>query len=149
MKFLKLHLIIFSIYYQGCLLGDSFQYNTYNNHGIVGLINMPTARFYNETVHGLTIYDGTPDQKITMTSNPYNWFEASFFYTNIQGRPYPGFEYQDYKDKGFNIKLKIKDEGLLPVVLKTEADHFNPVDIFQEKHYPLFMVFPMYTMIGH
>ena len=28
------------------LNSDSFQYNSYNNHGVVGLINMPTARFY-------------------------------------------------------------------------------------------------------
>ena len=37
--------------------GDSFTYNTYNNHGVVGLINMPTARFYEESAHGITLYD--------------------------------------------------------------------------------------------
>ena len=52
-----------------------------------------------------------PDQKITMTSSPYDWFEASFFYTNIQGKPYPGYEYQDYKDKGFNLKIRLKKGG--------------------------------------
>ena len=95
---------------------DSFDNNFYNNHGSVGLINIPTARFFNEEVHGITIYDGTPDQKITLTSNPYDWFEASFFYTNIQGKPYPFFEYQDYKDKGFNLKVRLKKEGRLPAV---------------------------------
>ena len=98
------------------LSGDSFKYNSFNNHGSVGLINTPTARFYNEAVHGVTIYDGTPDQKITLTSNPYDWFEASFFYTNVQGLPYPGFEYQDYKDKGFNVKFRLKQEGVLPAI---------------------------------
>ena len=43
--------------------GDSFQYNNYNNHGVLGLINMPTARFYDEAAHGITFHDGTPDQK--------------------------------------------------------------------------------------
>tara|TARA_B100002019_G_scaffold197058_1_gene170668 strand:- start:1646 stop:3598 length:1953 start_codon:yes stop_codon:yes gene_type:complete len=95
---------------------DSFKYNSYNNHGIIGLINMPSARFYNESVHGITFYDGTPDQKVTMSSNPYDWLEASFFYTNIQGRPYPGFEYQDYKDKGFNFKIRLKEEGRYPAI---------------------------------
>jgi len=98
------------------IFSDSFRYNTYNNHGVVGLVNMPTARFFDESVYGLSIYDGTPDQKITMTSSPFNWLEASFFYTNIQEMPYPGFEYQDYKDKGFNIKIRLKDEGLLPAL---------------------------------
>ena len=82
---------------------------------------MPTARFYEESVHGVTLYDGTPDQKITLTSNPYGWLEASFFYNNIQNAPYcedPGVEFcnQDLKDKGFNIKLRIKEQGNLPAV---------------------------------
>lgn len=96
--------------------GDSFNNNFYNNHGVAGLINTPTARFFNEGVHGITVYDGTPDQKITLSSNPYDWLEASFFYTNIQGMPYPGYEYQDYKDKGFNVKLRLKKEGLFPAI---------------------------------
>ena len=77
---------------------------------------MPTARMFDEGVIGITIYDGTPDQKITITSSPYNWLEASFFYTNIQGLPYPGFEFQDYKDKGFNFKIRLKEEGIFPAI---------------------------------
>ena len=95
---------------------DSFDNNFYNNHGSVGLINIPTARFFDEEVHGVTIYDGTPDQKITLTANPYDWFEASFFYTNIQGKPYGGGYDQDYKDKGFNLKVRLKQEGKLPAI---------------------------------
>jgi len=98
------------------IASDSFEYNSYNNHGVIGLINMPTARFYDEASHGITLYDGTPDQKITLTSSPYDWLEASFFYTNIQDKPYPGFEYQDYKDKGFNFKIRLKEEGVLPAI---------------------------------
>ena len=75
---------------------------------------MPTARFHNESSYGFTIYDGNPDQKITFTTFPYDWLEASVFYTNIQNKPYPGFEYQSYKDKGFNFKVRLKKEGDLP-----------------------------------
>ena len=82
---------------------------------------MPTARFYDEASHGITLYDGTPDQKITLTSSPYNWLEASFFYTNIQNRRYCDVIYdpvcsQDYKDKGFNFKIRLKEEGILPAI---------------------------------
>ena len=42
-----------------------------------------------------------------------------FFYTSIQNKPYcSGVEIyckQDYKDKGFNIKLRIKEEDFFPV----------------------------------
>ncbi len=114
--FNKLSLFLFLLLNPSTILSDNFDLNTYNNHGVVGLINIPTARFYDEEVHGVTIYDGSPDQKITLSSNPYDWMEASFFYTNIQGLPYPGYEYQDYKDKGFNIKLRLKKEGVLPAL---------------------------------
>ena len=61
------------------IYSDSFKYNTLNNHGVIGLINMPTARFYDESSYGITVYDGDPDQKISLTSSPYDWMEASFF----------------------------------------------------------------------
>lgn len=93
---------------------DSFQYNTYNNHGMVGLINMPTARFHEEGSHGFSFYYGTPDQKITITSSPYDWLEASLFYSNIKENPV-GCNFQNCrKDKGFNFKVRLKEEGVLP-----------------------------------
>ncbi len=114
-------LLVFFVFISNIILSDSFVYNSYNNHGVVGLINTPSARFFNESVHGVTIYDGSPDQKITLTSNPFDWMEASFFYTNIQGKPYCSQQYdpvcrQDYKDKGFNVKLRLKEEGILPAI---------------------------------
>ena len=98
---------------------DSFVYNNFNNHGSVGQINIPTARFFDESSYGFTIYDGTPDQKITMTSYPFDWMEASFFYTNIQNRAYCEVDFdpvcnQTYKDKGFNFKIRLKEEGVWP-----------------------------------
>ena len=58
--------------FSNSILSDNFLYNSYNNHGVLGLINMPTARFYDEGAVGITVYDGTPDQKLTMTSSPYD-----------------------------------------------------------------------------
>tara|TARA_B100000674_G_scaffold483561_1_gene487636 strand:- start:8544 stop:10379 length:1836 start_codon:yes stop_codon:yes gene_type:complete len=82
---------------------------------------MPSARFYDEASHGLTIYNGDPDQKITLTSAPYNWLEASFFYSNIKNKPYCLEENnpicnQDYKDKGFNFKIRLRQEDKWPAV---------------------------------
>jgi len=63
MKFFKIiYLIILFTSFNAN--GDNFQFNTYNNHGIVGLINTPTARSFDEAVHGVTFHDGTPDQKL-------------------------------------------------------------------------------------
>ena len=103
------------------LPADSFKYNSFNNHGVIGLINMPTARFFEESSFGFTFNYNNPDQKITMSSFPFDWLEASFFYTNIQDKPYCIYEFdevcnQDYKDKGFNFKLRLKEEGILPAI---------------------------------
>ena len=93
------------------LPSDSFKYNSFNNHGVIGLINMPTARFFEESSFGFTFNYNNPDQKLTMTSYPFDWLEASFFYTNIDGKPYCDQTFdpvckQDYKDKGFNTKIR-------------------------------------------
>ncbi len=113
--------IISSLVVSSFSFADSFENNFYNNHGTVGLINIPTARFFNEGAHGITLYDGTPDSKITITSSPYEWLEASLFYTNIDGLPYCSLSYdpvcaQDHKDKGFNVKIRLKQEGYLPSI---------------------------------
>ena len=104
------------------LISDSFIYNSFNNHGVIGLINTPSARFYDEATHGITIYEGTPDQKITMTSFPYDWMEASFFYMNndetnlCRSDGYGNRFCQGYKDKGFNFKFRLKEEGAYPAI---------------------------------
>ena len=112
---------LFIILFSQTISSDSFTYNSFNNHGVIGLVNMSTARFYDESSYGFTLYNGDPDQKITMTSFPYDWMEASFFYTNIQGKSYCGLDYdpvcnQDYKDKGFNFKIRLKEEGIFPAI---------------------------------
>jgi hypothetical protein len=120
-SFIKKNYFINIFFFTLSINADNYDLNFYNNHGVVGLINSPTARFYDEGVHGITIYDGTPDQKATITASPYDWLEASFYYTNVQNRRYCTFdEYdfckQDLKDKGFNVKIRLKEEGILPAI---------------------------------
>ena len=120
-KKIKKFFFLTSILFISSLNADSFIYNQYNNHGEVGLINTPSARFFDESVHGVTIYSGTPDLKATLSSNPYDWFEASFFYTRLEDRLYCGvielaFCRQDYIDKGFNAKIRLKKQGNLPAI---------------------------------
>ena len=114
-------LVLASLLFADEVYSDSFEHNSYNNYGIVGLIHTPTARSYDEGVHGITLYDGTPNQTVTLSANPFDWMEASFFYTNVDGRPYCYEEFdvvcqQDFKDKGFNIKLRLKEQGKLPAI---------------------------------
>ena len=116
-NFLLLAILLFTDH----VYGDSYDYNLYNNYGIVGLIHTPTARSYDEGVHGITVYSGTPNTTVTISANPFDWFEASFFYTNVEDRPYcydftSEICFQDFKDKGFNLKLRLKEQGKLPAI---------------------------------
>jgi len=101
--------------------GDSFRYNLYNNYGVVGTIHTPSARTFDEGVHGVTAYYGNPNQTVTLSASPFDWLEASFFYTNVQDRPYC-YDFtsdicsQDFKDKGFNLKLRLKKQDRLPAI---------------------------------
>mgnify|MGYP001483791697 CR=1 FL=1 len=108
--------LAFFLLISASIFSDSIKYNNPNNHGVVGLINTPTARFFEESSSAFTVYRGDPDRKIILTMMPYDWFEASIFYTSIEGRTYPSYEWQDYKDKGFNAKFRLKKEGRFPAL---------------------------------
>ena len=118
----KCFILLASIFLIQETLSDNFSYNSFNNHGAVGLINMPSARFYNESVFGVTLYEGEPDQKITFTASPYDWLEASVFYMNLpdliqcRGGQFGDRYCSGYKDKGFNVKIRLKDEGKPPAL---------------------------------
>jgi hypothetical protein len=117
----KKFLLLFSAVYINSIYSDSYEYNQYNNYGIVGTIHTPSARTFDEGVHGVTMYKGTPNQTVTLSASPFDWLEASFFYTNVQDRPYC-YDFssetclQDFKDKGFNLKLRLKKQGVFPAV---------------------------------
>ena len=118
---IKKFLLLLSLVYIDTIYSDSFEHNLYNNYGIVGTIHTPSARTYDEGVHGITVYRGTPNQTVTLSANPFDWFEASFFYTNVTDRPYC-YDFtsetclQDFKDKGFNFKVRLKEQGKLPAI---------------------------------
>ena len=115
-------LIFVSLVYTNSIhSSDSYEFNLYNNYGIVGTIHTPSARTFEEGVHGVTLYKGTPNQTVTLSASPFDWLEASFFYTNIQDRPYcydftSEFCLQDFKDKGFNVKARLKEQGVFPAI---------------------------------
>ena len=110
-KLFSLALLIFT----NKVLCDDIFYNSPNNHGSLGVINIPSARFYDSPSGSFSGYRGFPDRKLTLTLYPYDWLEASIFYASFKDRPYGSFS-QDYKDKGFNIKLRLKEQDIFPAL---------------------------------
>ena len=87
-----------------------------NNHGISGLINLPNAYFSDEGNASMTIFRGEPDRKYSFTFSPFSWMEGGFYYSDITGKDYGNGYLQSYKDKGFNVKFKLKDQGKFPAL---------------------------------
>lgn len=115
MKKHRFLLLLTSILLSFQTFSDNFVNNTTNNFGTIGLINMPTARMYEESSYSLNYYYGEKDQKISMTAYPFEWLEASVFYSNFNERNYCddltiSFCNQDQKDKGFNFKIRLIEE---------------------------------------
>ena len=87
-----------------------------NNHGISGLINLPNAYFSDEGNASMTIFRGEPDRKYSFTFSPFDWMEGGFYYSDITGKDYGNGYLQSFKDKGFNVKFKLKDQGKFPAL---------------------------------
>ena len=82
---------------------------------------MPSARFYSEGNISFGINTHKPYTRMSINAYPFNWMEAIYHYTDIRDRLYsPVFAFsgnQTYKDKGFDIKLRVlKEKKFLPQV---------------------------------
>ena len=61
---MQFRISIIVLFLSHLLNSDSFNFNTLNNNGHVGLINLPSARFYSEGSYGFTIYRGNQIEKL-------------------------------------------------------------------------------------
>ena len=73
----KFLIFVSLVYTNSIYSSDSYEFNLYNNYGIVGTIHTPSARTFEEGVHGITAYAGTPNQTVTVSANPFDWLVFS------------------------------------------------------------------------
>ena len=80
-------------------------YPSYSNSGTIGLIQMPSARMMPAGSIAFSWSDSDPYQRGSFIGTPFDWFEASYQYTDINNALYsltPAFSGdQSYKDKSF------------------------------------------------
>ena len=94
---------------------------SHSNYGGAGLIKMPSARFHEAGTIGLRWSRFDPYMRGSILAYPFNWMEASYQYTDINNALYSDFFAfsgdQTYKDKGFDLKIRILQEAnLLPSI---------------------------------
>lgn len=122
--------VLFAIGYllSGKLLGQISEYiypnlhtPSFSNYGTTGIIQMPSARFFEEGSIGFTWSHLEPYLRGSIVAYPFNWFEASYQYADVNNWLYsdvPEFSgSQSYKDKSFDAKFRIlKETRFLPSV---------------------------------
>lgn len=85
------------------------------NHGGVGLIQMPTARFNQDGTLALNYQDSEEYRFWTTSLQLFPWMETTMRYTDVRTRFYsddPGFSNnQSYKDKGIDAKFRLLTES--------------------------------------
>jgi hypothetical protein len=87
----------------------------------VGLIQMPSARLHQEGTVGFTWSHAEPYLRGSVMGNPFDWFEASYQYTDVNNKLYSDSRdfsgSQSYKDKSFDAKFRLlKETRMIPQV---------------------------------
>ena len=98
-----------------------FDQPSYSNYGTVGLIQMPSARMHKGGTIGFTWSHLEPYLRGSVMGNPFDWFEASYQYTDVNNKLYSDSREfsgsQSYKDKSFDAKFRIlKERQYLPQI---------------------------------
>ncbi len=92
---------------------------SYSNYGTIGLIQMPSARMMPAGSLAISWSHSDPYLTGSVLAYPFNWFEASYQYTDINNAFYSDVALysgkQSYKDKGFDVKFNIfKESNVFP-----------------------------------
>ena len=116
----KLWLIVVSLSLQGSIFASIEHYYPYkvepsaSNYGNTGILEVPNARMMDEAKLRFNFSSSYPNEYTSLTASPFNWFEATYRYTEIKNRLYGPSSYsgnQTLKDKGFDVKFLIKKES--------------------------------------
>ena len=79
-----------------------------SNFGNTGLLETPNARFMGPASLRIHFSSSYPFEYTALTATPFDWFEATYRYTEIKNKKYGQSFYsgnQSLKDKGFDIKI--------------------------------------------
>lgn len=95
----------------------------FDRNGITGIWNTPVAYTSKEGNFSAGYNYYYPEKKLFLNFSPYNFLEISLVYSSLENQPYIAygnadyvFKEQSYKDKGFNVKIGLKDEGKWPAI---------------------------------
>jgi membrane-associated phospholipid phosphatase len=108
--------------------------------GQTGLINMPDARIERDGTFRLGLSNADPYLALWSSLTFFPWLEASGRYTRVSG--VPGFgegtpetaTFGDFKDKSFDGKLRLWDEGVRLPALSLGAQDLQGTNVFAAQY---------------
>lgn len=98
---------------------------TQGDFGGIGLMQTPSARMADEGTLALHVSRTAPYRRLALVLQPFEWFEGTYRYTDIDTRLY-GVTIagdQSYKDKSFDFKIRLaKESSLFPEIAAGARD---------------------------
>ncbi len=89
-------------------------YPSASNFGNTGILELPNSRFMEEATLRFNFSSSYPNEFTSLTASPFPWLETTYRYVEVKDQKYGPSRYsgnQSLKDKGFDVKVKIFDEG--------------------------------------
>ena len=109
-----------------------------NDFGGVGLLQTPSARFARDGQLTAGYNHVDPYDRYFVTLQAMPWLETTLRYTSVNNRLYsdvPDFSGdQSYKDRGFDIKLRLLEEGRIRPALAIGARDFIGTGLFSSEY---------------
>lgn len=87
-----------------------------SNYGNTGILELPNASFMEEGSLRFSFSSSFPNEFTSLTASPFPWLEATYRYTEVKNQLYGPSAYsgnQSFKDKGFDIKIRLLKEGFI------------------------------------
>jgi len=109
-----------------------------DDFGGVGLLQTPTARFAPDGQLSAGYNTVAPYDRYFVTLQATSWLEATLRYTSVRNRlysPFPTFSgNQTYKDRGFDLKLKLLPEGRIRPAIALGLRDFVGTGLFSSEY---------------
>ena len=109
-----------------------------NDFGGVGLLQTPTARFSADGQLTVGYNEVAPYDRYFVTLQATSWLEATLRYTSVRDRlfsPFPTFSgNQSYKDRGFDLKVKLLGEGRIRPAIALGLRDFVGTGLFSSEY---------------
>ncbi len=111
------------------------------NHGGVGLIQTPTARFNSEGEFSINYQDSGEYRFWSVSLTLFPWMESTMRYSDIRTLLYssdPGFSGdQTFKDKGIDVKFRLWQESEYTPQLAVGFRDFGGTGVFESEFFAL------------